>query len=71
LDNRTAVASSLVLEQSAMSPAPTNVTVVVCPTLGAALSAAVVPASSTAKTIEVKTTTILLILYHPALVLYY
>src|SRR5215212_2145201 len=41
LDNRAAVASSLVLVQSAMSPAPTSVTVTVCPKTGAAISPAV------------------------------
>src|SRR5215212_8028418 len=45
LDNRAAVASSLVLVQSAMSPAPTSVTV--CPKTGAAISTAVTHENAT------------------------
>src|SRR5215213_3983866 len=47
LDNRAAVASSLVLVQLAMSPAPTSVAVAVWPKIGTAKSTAAAHASST------------------------
>ena len=42
-----AVASSLLRVQLAMSPAPTSVTVTVCPKIGTAISSAAAHASST------------------------
>jgi hypothetical protein len=52
LSNSLAVALSLFWEQLAMSPAPTSVTGSVCPTLGTAVSATAMHASSTANTIK-------------------
>src|SRR5215203_1522846 len=46
-DNRAAVASSLGRVQFAMSPAPTSVTVAVCPKTGMAISTAVTHESAT------------------------
>jgi hypothetical protein len=63
--NTAAVALSRSELQEAMSPAPTNVTVVVCPMPGVAASMAVVHASSPASAMEASNRLVFLITPYP------
>jgi hypothetical protein len=66
LSSRAAVALALLSgEHSAMSPAPTSVTVAVCATPCAAISTAVVHDSTTAKVIEASSSSVVFLIPLP------